>query len=260
MASDLGTRSNCSCHRLLVFGALWLFASSPALGATFTEVDNEAGNRYSLVIEGRIISGDYERLAAILKRRELFPDAVFIESPGGNVGAAMAMGRVLRAGLIDIWPSPTECNSACAMIAFASMTNIPGGRVGLHRPSYEPEEFARLSFLQARERTRELDNAVRAYLKEMNVPDDLIEKMMATPSNEIVYLNMRDYRARVGRRPPVVYEWLLARCGAFTPDKAISTVTEISACENRAIEAERRGVLQTLPSPKNIFSDIVGPK
>jgi len=178
----------------------------------FSESADADGVGYYLSIEGQISRGDYKQLIAFIKKKQKFPTSVSIESPGGDVSEAMAIGRLFRKALVNVNPSG-QCNSSCALIVFASAGGYytPREKIGIHRPIYDPTYFAGLSFSDAQEKTRQLDREVRAYLKEMDVPTDLADKMMSVSSGDIVYLTMQNYQDQAGT-PAAVSEWLKARC------------------------------------------------
>lgn len=137
------------------------------------------------------------------------------------------MGRLFRRAMVIVKPGAI-CNSACALIVFASRAHFGEGQLGLHRPSYRAEYFAGLSFEEARGKTRDLAATVRSYLKEMGVPSDLVDQMMTVPSNDVFYLNMDDYRARAGAAPAAAFEWLKARCGALSPAEMLDLVSAMA--------------------------------
>ena len=218
-------------HALIVAFAA-MFQLSITQAADLREMPRGADNRYNVGIEGPIVRGDYAKLTAIIKRRQEFPYFVSVKSPGGDVKEAMAVGRLVRKALLVV--SPHEpCNSACALIVFASMVNMDledDTVVGIHRPIYDPSYFAGLSFSEAHEKTRQLDREVRDYLKEMDVPTDIADRMMAVPSNEVFYLSMSAYRDHVGVNPPAVFEWLKSKCGAHDP-KGLEDIRNAAAYE-----------------------------
>lgn len=171
----------------------------------------DATDCYHLAIEGRIGKGDYKRLTAFIKQKRRFPENVTIQSPGGDVEEAMAIGRLFRKALLDVSPSG-QCNSACALIVFGGAgMSLSDERIGLHRPIYDPKYFAKLSFHEAEDKSRQLDHLVRAYLKEMDVPTAIADKMMAISSSDVFFITTKDYSDQAGS-PAAVSEWLSARC------------------------------------------------
>lgn len=187
----------------------------PAIAAEF-ETFNRTDGLYLLYIKGEIVRGDYDRLQSLVQKRNAFPLNMRIASPGGDVVEAIRIGRLARKALLDVYPEIQRCNSACALIVFASAVNPDDDfGIGLHRPYYEKNYFAGLSFDQAQVKHKALDQSVRDYLKEMDVPTAIIDKMMAVSSDEVFYLNRRRYREEQGVRPPAVDEWLKARCGSI---------------------------------------------
>lgn len=300
---------------LMAFMVIIVSAPQVARAARFYESEIAGNIGYNLYIVGQIARGDYKQLTIIVKRRQAFPYRVTIGSLGGDVDEAMSMGRLFRKALVDVFPStinvhlvfknkpggessnkipsPGQCNSACALIIFASASfgSQDDDEIGIHRPFYDPAYFAGLTFSDALEKTRQLDRGVRAYLKEMDVPADIADKMMSIPSNDVVYLKIRDYRERLGGQPSEIFEWLKARCSAPEPQEqqdisntlayrwytdltnAGATIAAaeyreraqlgaqlssgyrdflynkykaLSSCREKAIEEERRHILQTM--------------
>lgn len=196
---------------ILCFGLLMRTADAAEL-----KVWERPDKSYILWVKGEIAKGDYGSLLTLLQKRNAFPFIVRIQSPGGDVIEAMRIGRLARKALLDVEPEYMRCNSACALIVFSSAVNPDGDwGIGLHRPFYDKQYFAGLSFEQAQAKHKALDRSVREYLIEMNVPTAIIDKMMAVASDEIVSLNLRQYREENGIRPPAVDEWLKARCGSI---------------------------------------------
>ena len=74
---------------------------------------------------------------------------VFLNSKGGEVLAAVQLGRIIRSQAIEVWVDKSaECTSACILVLAAGVSRvaIPGARLGIHRPYFPPEEFAGLSY------------------------------------------------------------------------------------------------------------------
>jgi hypothetical protein len=142
------------------------------------------------------------------------PSAVGISSPGGDAVEAMKIGRFIRKNHLAVMPIQ-PCDSACTFIVFAAVKR-GDGKLGLHRPYYDPQYFSKLSGEAASKEYKKLDGEVRKYLIDMNVPTLVIDKIMSIPSSNVEYMDTNVYNKLAGETPPAHNEWLAARCGPFT--------------------------------------------
>ena len=97
----------------------------------------------ALFIDGEIEKGDYHRLISVILNYGNIPSGGGITSPGGDVIEAMKIGRFIRKNhmsLVLVQP----CDSACAFIVFAAVKRV-AGKLGLHRPRYDPQYFSQLT-------------------------------------------------------------------------------------------------------------------
>ena len=142
-----------------------------------------------LVLHGPIEPGDSRRFTGFLAGLETAPDSVALNSPGGAVTEALAIGRSIRAaGLDTVMLSGMACMSSCPYI-LASGTERQVSRssmVGMHQhyyeaPGYMPVYFAVEDIQQGQGETVE-------YLIEMGVDPGLIVYSLKTPPDEIYLL------------------------------------------------------------------------
>jgi hypothetical protein len=116
---------------------------------------------------------------------------VFLDSAGGEVDAAMWLGRRLReAHAFVVVDRRSECSSACILLLSAGVQRlvVPTARIGLHRPYFDPTYYGALSPSKARLQYQTLEASVKSYLSEMGMPDSLFERMRAIPSHKAVFL------------------------------------------------------------------------
>lgn len=177
-----------------IAGLFALFANFPvcAFGA---DIVVQSG---VLQIDGQL-SG-----AAVEKVRSLLPNAtrnrydgtlhVSLRSVGGDVDAAMAIGRLLRDAEASI--STCTCSSSCVLVLVAGVRRggcSGGQRIGVHR-IYQEHVPASLSLEEIRAaRTRNL-LAVRSYLDEMSASPSLVDLMESIPPEETRYLTEDEQR------------------------------------------------------------------
>lgn len=196
----------------LVFVICGLFAPPVQAEIRFVEGDKniiDMAQWPHLEISGNISSpdADFDRLEALIKAALLSSNVlvggtlapqVMLNSSGGDVRAAMTIGRFLRAfNAFIIVGVNAECSSACVLILAAGAKRIvfTGGRVGLHRPHFEESLFAGLTTTQARDKYSEMERSVRDYLKDLGMPEALFEKMRSIPSRRLEYLKEDELEA-----------------------------------------------------------------
>ena len=149
---------------------------------------------------------------------------VILNSRGGEIEAAMQMGQILRAEAAEVYvPENAECSSACILVLAGGIHRgaLPGAKLGIHRPLFQPEEFAELSHLESQDRYSALSAAVRHYLSGMGIADTLFDAMMKVPSRKMEFLT-RDFAwaTHLLGDDPVYEEWQRAKnLKALGPDR-----------------------------------------
>jgi hypothetical protein len=106
------------------------------------------------------------------------PVLIFVDSKGGDVEAAMSLGRAIRAAApVSIFVFQADCHSACVLaIAGATTRQLRAGRIGIHRPYSVGVPAA--SFAQNAKNFKDLEDRIRSYLNEMNLPPGLLDEML----------------------------------------------------------------------------------
>ena len=106
--------------------------------------------------------------------------SVELNSPGGSVDAAMKIGRVLRkeGPIVDV-KKGALCLSACVLILAGGATRGLDGTIGIHRPYFEVPS-GNVSSETIKSNYQQMLQAIRAYLKEMNVVENLADDMLRT--------------------------------------------------------------------------------
>lgn len=153
-----------------------------------------------LTLTGMIAPGDADRIGKLiatrLEGRTGALPRVVLNSPGGSVSDALALGRALRdTGLATIVGATDICLSACPYILAAGTerTVADGGRVGVHQ-----HYFGENTLLPAFTAVSDIQHgqaAVMRYLDEMGVDPMVMVPALSTPPNRI-YLMMPDELAR----------------------------------------------------------------
>lgn len=118
-------------------------------------------------------------------RHKLVGNTVWLASNGGDIDAAMGMGRMLRRyGVFTMVGKDEQCLSACVFAFMGGERRVAAGRLGVHRPYFpstqvEPDRQARF---------RHMQNTVRNYIDELDFPPSLYEAVMAVPSETMKFL------------------------------------------------------------------------
>jgi hypothetical protein len=111
--------------------------------------------------------------------------AVSLDSSGGDVVAAIRIGRKVREAQMHAEISPAAvCQSACVFVLAGAVGRSSHGEVAIHRPFFR-DLPAGLSQTEVTRRIRRLDDDIRAYFREMNVPEALLDRMRAVPPDRM---------------------------------------------------------------------------
>ena len=139
------------------------------------------------------IRGEITQATAIELKRHLPPNKTKCEqrsldlfrfnSPGGDIDAAIQIGRAIRdVQGTTVIPPNSECASACVVSFLGGVIRIGDGKVGLHRP-YSTRLVDTTNDAQ---QTYEAINAKLAqYMKIMNIPERLLDVMNSVPPSYI---------------------------------------------------------------------------
>lgn len=188
-------------------------------------------------IEGEIEPGDankflryYAYFGAVGSR------TVFLRSKGGNVAEAMAIGRLVRrfrlttaAPILEYeyreeqykeYPSDDRSNYVCAsscFLIYVAGAQREGEFVILHRPYFRPSDDASVSDVEYERTQKELDDAVRQYLKDMEVEQFYIDKTIGTNSQNAYVPTYHDVDTHpLEGMPPSIEEIMLSECKLLT--------------------------------------------
>jgi len=114
---------------------------------------------------------------------------VEIDSEGGEIFAAMEIGRLLRDADASIAVERgAVCNSACVFVLMGATRRsvARGARVGIHRPS-----------LGAGSRAADVDalaDQLRWYAEQMGISPAIVPEIMQIPSNRMRFLTVAELR------------------------------------------------------------------
>lgn len=137
---------------------------------------------------------------------------VFLNSTGGDLYAAMAVGRAIRksenTAAVAVMDD-AKCYSACVFILAAGEQRIRRGSIGIHRPySSAPSSDAR----QAEQWFSKISADSKAYLREMRVREALFDDMVNISPSQIHIFQSTSEMDRYGliKMDPVVEERISA--------------------------------------------------
>lgn len=152
----------------------------------------------NLKISGLISAKDepaVRRAIGVVKRLLDGQISVVLESDGGDVQAAMRIGRMLRDAEARI--ETCRCLSACVLILAAGTQRIPwagcNAKVGVHR-LYAAHTPIDMKTTEIREGRRRLLAEIRLYLDEMGVNSSLVDLMETVPPESMHLLTRSELR------------------------------------------------------------------
>lgn len=145
---------------------------------------------------------------AKLRRTISMCSTLMIDSPGGDLGTAMQIGRMIRENEMGVTvPEGGQCASACVFIYVSGVTRINFGPVAIHRPFLTNDDGSSLSSTQ--KKFDALGKEARQFLRFMNVRESLYEAMLAiSPENSYVLGIDEMEQFGMGRTDPVWAELL----------------------------------------------------
>jgi ATP-dependent protease ClpP protease subunit len=118
-------------------------------------------------------------------RHKVVGNTIWLASNGGDIDAAMVLGRILRRhGVFTIVGKDDQCLSACVFAFMGGERRVVAGRLGVHRPFFRSTQVG----TDRQARFRNLQNVVRAYFDELDFPPALYEEVMAVPSESMKFL------------------------------------------------------------------------
>lgn len=118
-----------------------------------------------------------------------------ISSEGGSVSTAIEIGRLMREHEFNvIVPDGSTCASACVLILAGGLHRAADGRIGIHRPFLETPR-RQVTAAEVRAATERVLANMRAYLRDVNVPERLADEMMAVPSDRMRWLTRTEIDA-----------------------------------------------------------------
>lgn len=132
---------------------------------------------------------------------------VHLDSVGGNVDAAIEIGRFVRDKQANVMViKEAKCASACVLILAGGATRHVAGKLGVHRPFLETPSRVMTTHDVQNVAAKTLQQ-LRAYFREMNISERLADDMMMIPTNQIRWLSPQEIAVYgLGVDDPVIQE------------------------------------------------------
>ncbi|MFD1340919.1 COG3904 family protein [Litorisediminicola beolgyonensis] len=147
-------------------------------------------------LAGEITVGDGERLSEELARMERLPERLRLDSPGGSVADALALGRYLRSeGIATEVGAGAICFSSCPYLFAGGLDRSAEGQLGVHQHYFGQSTI--LPAFMAVEEIQRGQSEVMGYLIEMGIDPEVMRHALATPPSEL-YMLLPDELERYG--------------------------------------------------------------
>jgi hypothetical protein len=228
-----------------------------------------------LVIEGVIVSGDYNKVRNFLREKSNFDKingGVFLASPGGNVGEAIKIGLLIRSlrlttdapsgpplsipkfgeSLIranDLVKPKNDylCVSACFMIYVAGIDRKLNwaGRLGLHRPMQLESNNKRMNDDAKKQLSLGVRQAIDNYLRAMNLRIKYIDLMFSIPPNEIRWITQNELESDFQGLIPELKDVVDAKCNSRATEQTADKENNIAVTEKQIEISKCRIQVQT---------------
>jgi hypothetical protein len=242
--------------------------SFPAVGDVRSIYSEQSANVVSyarIEISGMITKADVAKLVKVIpyaiessvakkNNRGFARPVVLLNSPGGDLNAAMEMGRILRQHFS--WTmviSGAECSSSCIFLLASGVVRSAFGdtlRLGIHRHRYDANAFSRLSPTAAKEKYDQQLVMIRDYLREMGISDALFIEMSQVSSGGIKYLSRgRADELNLLGDDPAFAEWVRSKDTQKFGDTWIRERDLYIACLNEGRPVSECPTLPPLPKP-----------
>jgi ATP-dependent protease ClpP protease subunit len=173
----------------------------PASNASYTaaEVRFEDDAKEIILFRGQITRASVLELKRLLdlwqsaKPRNFDRPTVKLESPGGDVEAALEAGRTLRAAkatVLVFGPSTQAvCSSSCVFLVAGGVQRYVVGGLAIHNFFVTSKSD---TYEQVATKRRILEQKVRAFLLEMNVSPQLYDQMTTIPAQKFRILSQSE--------------------------------------------------------------------
>ena len=187
--------------KALLFLFSLLFSSS-IFAANISMYESGTGCTLSgAFIEGDIEIGDlkkFQNVISSLKKKYGEKNCtdgnthIRINSRGGNVDEALLIGREIRKNSFGVVVlEKSQCLSSCVFILASGVSKLVIGTVGIHRPYFSFIQDGK-SADEVRSMREALNQRIKSFLNYVDVPESLLDEMLAYPPEKIKILAEQD--------------------------------------------------------------------
>ena len=273
VAGRLGYRMRRSLRR--AYSAIWpvatiLFAAAaPAQAEVRIESDRDDASRHTIVISGKIDVStlmDFSQAIADKRIAGAASRIVELESPGGSLSSAMAIGGLIREGRFDTGVvARGKCYSACVLILAAGVhRTVTSGKVGVHRPYYDRGLYTPGTPAREEAGYGPVTDGIHEYLASMGVRDALMDAMMKVPSKFMRHLTSREvvtYGLDNSNPCEVVQVAALEPSEAITTDASAQEVKPARKAQKATARAKKARIVKNKRPVRNVrqVQRLVGP-
>lgn len=196
-----------------IIALLISFASAKAAEFKLAQDNNQPG--ISIVyLSGAINEGDTEKLVKLLRSDlQITPSItnIWLNSSGGDLNEAIKIGALIeKLGYTAIVPTGATCASACFFTWVSASGRLAPGELIIHRPYFDMRNASHGAGFE--ESYRITNEAARLYLRQRNVPTNLINLMMQMSSADGYALTQND-KWSIGPLSPARMEYMVQNCG-----------------------------------------------
>jgi hypothetical protein len=129
---------------------------------------------------------------------------VRLDSIGGDVQTALAMGRILRRDrAVAVVLDDSKCFSSCVFVLAGAKSRSVYGAVGIHRPYARMDDATTVT--AQKQQYERLGKEVKAFLQDVNIPQELYDHMIRIPPETVKVLSPDDLQ-RYGLNEDDPYE------------------------------------------------------
>jgi hypothetical protein len=164
-------------------------------GALAKPMTFSLGKNGRLIATGMIAPGSADAFAAEVNARGEYIKTVVLNSPGGSVGDALEMGRLIRAkGFATEVEKDRICVSSCPLVFAGGVKRAAGANaiIGVHQVfAPDPAEAARHDTMSEAQR---VSARCQRYLAEMGIDLKMWVHAMETPKDRLFIFSANELR------------------------------------------------------------------
>ncbi|WP_417579172.1 ATP-dependent Clp protease proteolytic subunit [Pelagibacterium sp.] len=145
-----------------------------------------------LMLSGTIVPGAATRFAQEVDRRGDYVETVALNSPGGSVEDALAIGRLIReSGFDTAVGDGALCGSSCPLVLAGGIQRIVSDKaaIGVHQ-IYAGAGGEAIGSAQAMSDAQSVSARIARYLEEMGIDPLIWINAMETPPDRLYFLTL----------------------------------------------------------------------